>query len=189
MRRRFAAAALGAILAAVPYVPGWTQALPPPPPRSRPHLGPRRRRRRKDGFSATNQSISTSRRARPFRKPIVAFVGIWSDAAWTPQLCAALIVENVDRRRHRHDHLRLRADRRRATAGPAACCTAPASIRDGELKFQNSDGSQFAFKPFYADLVGHLATPKGQTYEAIFKTSLLDGLGPRPRRLGRPADG
>ena len=23
------------------------------------------------------------------------FVGIWSDAAWTPQLCAALIVENV----------------------------------------------------------------------------------------------
>ena len=42
-------------------------------------------------------------------------------------------------------------------------------IRDGELRFQNSDGSQFAFRPLYADLAGRLVTPKGQTYQAAFK--------------------
>src|SRR5204862_539927 len=42
-------------------------------------------------------------------------------------------------------------------------------IRDGELRFQNSDGSQFAFKPLYSDLDGQLTTPKGQSYEAVFK--------------------
>ena len=42
-------------------------------------------------------------------------------------------------------------------------------IRDGELRFQNSDGSQFAFRPLYADLSGQLTTPQGQNYQAIFK--------------------
>jgi hypothetical protein len=42
-------------------------------------------------------------------------------------------------------------------------------IRDGELRFQNSDGSQFAFRPLYADLGGRLSTPQGQSYEAVFK--------------------
>jgi hypothetical protein len=45
-------------------------------------------------------------------------------------------------------------------------------IRDGELRFQNSDGSQFAFRPLYADLDGRLTTPKGQSYQAIFKKTL-----------------
>ena len=45
-------------------------------------------------------------------------------------------------------------------------------IRDGELRFQNSDGSQFAFRPLYADLAGRLTTPQGQSYEAIFKKTL-----------------
>ena len=43
------------------------------------------------------------------------------------------------------------------------------ALRDGELRFQNSDGSQFAFRPFYADLEGRLTTPQGQEYQAIFK--------------------
>ena len=42
-------------------------------------------------------------------------------------------------------------------------------IRDGELKFQNSDGSQFAFRLVYADLDGRLTTPQGQSHQAIFK--------------------
>jgi hypothetical protein len=42
-------------------------------------------------------------------------------------------------------------------------------IRDGELRFQNSDGSQFAFRPLYADLDGRLITPQGQNYQAVFK--------------------
>ena len=99
------------------------------------------------------------------------FVGIWSDASWTPQLCAALVVENV------------------AADGTATIVYAfgpmgsvPRSsggvlhgtgiIRDGELRFQNSDGSQYAFRPLYSDLGGKLTTPQGQTYGAVFKRAL-----------------
>ena len=42
-------------------------------------------------------------------------------------------------------------------------------VRNGELRFQNSDGSQFAFRPLYADLDGRLTTPQGQSYRAVFK--------------------
>jgi hypothetical protein len=42
-------------------------------------------------------------------------------------------------------------------------------IEGGELKFQNADGSQYGFKPFYSDLSGHWTTPKGENYETIFK--------------------
>ena len=96
------------------------------------------------------------------------FLGLWSDASWTPQLCAALIVERV-------------APDGTATivyvfgpmgANPRASrgiLHGTGIIRDGELRFQNSDGSQFAFRPVYADLGGRLTTPQGQSYEAIFK--------------------
>jgi hypothetical protein len=96
------------------------------------------------------------------------FVGIWSDASWTPQLCAALIVERVT------------PDGTAAIVyvfGPMSANPRGARgilhgtgiIRDGELRFQNSDGSQFAFRPLYADLGGRLSTPQGQSYEAVFK--------------------
>ena len=97
-----------------------------------------------------------------------SFLGIWSDAAWSPQLCAALIVQNV-------------APDGTATIvyafgpmgsnprGPGGVLHGTGVIRDGELKFQNSDGSQFAFRPLYADLDGKLTTPQGQTHEAVFK--------------------
>jgi hypothetical protein len=42
-------------------------------------------------------------------------------------------------------------------------------IRGGELLFQNSDGSQFAFRPGIVDLEGRLTTPKGQIFKATFK--------------------
>jgi hypothetical protein len=99
-----------------------------------------------------------------------AFVGIFSDAAWNPQLCAALVVENV-------------TDDGTATIiyaygpmgtngrGPGGVLNGTGIVRNGELKFQNSDGTQFLFKPFYSDLDGHLVTPKGQAYETIFKRS------------------
>lgn len=99
------------------------------------------------------------------------FLGIWSDAAWTPQLCAALIVETV-------------APDGTATIlyafgptgsnarGPGGVLNGTGIVRDGELRFQNSDGSQFVFRPFYADLDGRLTTPQGQSYRAIFKKSL-----------------
>jgi hypothetical protein len=45
-------------------------------------------------------------------------------------------------------------------------------IRDGELRFQNSDGTQFTFRPGIADLIGRMTTPSGQSYEAAFKKTL-----------------
>jgi hypothetical protein len=96
------------------------------------------------------------------------FLGIWSDAAWTPQLCAALVIENI-------------APDGTATIlyafgpigsnarGPGGVLNGTGVVRDGELRFQNSDGSQFAFRPLYADLDGRLTTPQGQSYRAIFK--------------------
>lgn len=102
--------------------------------------------------------------AGPYRQ----FIGIFSDAAWTPQLCAALVVENV-------------SPDGRATIiyafGPmdsnpsvhGGVLNGTGIIRGGELKFQNSDGSLYSFRPFYSDLEGHWLTPQGQAYEAIFK--------------------
>lgn len=99
------------------------------------------------------------------------FVGIWSDASWTPQLCAALIVENVQ-----PDGTALilyifgpMSSNARAAGG---ILRGTGVIRDGELRFQNSDGSQFAFRPLYADLDGRLTTPRGQIYQAVFKKTL-----------------
>jgi len=97
-----------------------------------------------------------------------SFVGIFSDAAWNPQLCAALIVENVS------------GDGTATITyafGPIASGSKIAGgvlhgtgvVKDGALLFQNTDGSQYAFQPFYSDLAGRWTTPKGQTYEAIFK--------------------
>jgi hypothetical protein len=45
-------------------------------------------------------------------------------------------------------------------------------IRDGELRFQNSDSTQFAFRPGIADLIGRMTTPSGQSYQAAFKKTL-----------------
>ena len=45
-------------------------------------------------------------------------------------------------------------------------------IRDGELRFQNSDSTQFAFRPGIADLIGRMTTPSGQSYQATFKKTL-----------------
>jgi hypothetical protein len=42
-------------------------------------------------------------------------------------------------------------------------------IRDGALLFQNSDGTQFVFRPALADLDGRMTTPKGATFETTFK--------------------
>jgi hypothetical protein len=99
------------------------------------------------------------------------FVGMWSDAAWTPQLCAALIVENVQ------------PDGTAAlvyvfgpmgsnTRRPGGVLHGTGIIRDGELRFQNSDGSQFSFRPLYGDLDGRLTMPQGQSYQAVFKKTL-----------------
>lgn len=96
------------------------------------------------------------------------FLGIWSDAAWTPQLCAALIVENVTPD-GTATILYAFGPIGSNAHGPGGVLNGTGIVRDGELRFQNSDGSQFAFRPLYADLDGRLTTPQGQTYRAVFK--------------------
>jgi hypothetical protein len=97
------------------------------------------------------------------------FIGIFSDAAWTPQLCAALIVQNVQPDGTAsivYAYGPMGSNVRGAAGG---VLNGTGIIQNGELRFQNSDGSQFAFKPLYSDLDGQLTTPKGQSYEAMFK--------------------
>ncbi len=99
------------------------------------------------------------------------FVGIWSDASWTPQLCAALIVEHVTpdgTARIVYVFGPMGAAPRGKGGVPGGVLRGTGIIRDGELRFQNSDGSQFAFRPLYADLGGRLTTPQSQSYEAVF---------------------
>jgi hypothetical protein len=96
------------------------------------------------------------------------FIGIWSDASWTPVLCAALIVENVAPD-GTATILYIFGPMGASGRGAGGVLQGTGIIRDGELKFQNSDGSQFAFRPLYADLAGRLTTPKNQTYQAVFK--------------------
>jgi hypothetical protein len=101
-------------------------------------------------------------------EPYRRFLGAWSDAAWDANTCAALIVDNVD------------PDGTTSiiyTYGPLGSSARVAGgtlrgtgiIRDGELRFQNSDGTQFAFRSGIADLIGRMTAPTGQSYEAAFK--------------------
>lgn len=96
------------------------------------------------------------------------FLGVWSDAAWDLRTCAALIVADI------------KGDGTASIVyvygpldtGPPArggVLHGTGVVRDGELRFQNSDGTQFAFRPGLADLQGRLTTPHGQTFSATFK--------------------
>jgi hypothetical protein len=96
------------------------------------------------------------------------FIGIWSDASWTPLLCAALVVENVAPD-GTATILYVFGPMGANARSPGGVLQGTGIIRDGELRFQNSDGSQFVFRPLYADLDGRLTTPKDQSYEAVFK--------------------
>ena len=99
------------------------------------------------------------------------FLGAWSDAAWDANTCAALIVENIDPDGAAaiiYAYGPLGSNAR----GSGGTLHGTGIIRDGELRFQNSDGTQFTFRPGIADLIGRMTTPSGQSYEAAFKKTL-----------------
>jgi hypothetical protein len=100
--------------------------------------------------------------------PFRPFVGVWSDASWTPALCAALIVRGVTAD-GTASIVYVFGPMGSNARGAGGVLNGTGVIRDGELRFQNSDGSQFAFRPLYADMQGRLTTPQGQSYDAIFK--------------------
>jgi len=182
MPRRFGLIAVVLVSLAAP---SWAQApiplgspLPPPgpplagpPPAGPPSAGLPPEAQAPQGREFCQQSVSfTVAPQDSVPDAYRAFVGIFSDAAWNPQLCAALIVENVSNDGTAtivYAYGPMGTNGR----GPGGVLNGTGVIRQGELKFQNSDGTQFSFKPFYSDLDGHLVTPKGQAYEAIFKRS------------------
>jgi hypothetical protein len=104
-------------------------------------------------------------------EPYRGFLGAWSDAAWDANTCAALIVDNID---PNGTASIIYAYGPLGSNAPVTGGTLHGTgiIRDGELRFQNSDGTQFAFRPGIADLIGRMTTPSGQSYEAAFKKTL-----------------
>ena len=101
-------------------------------------------------------------------EPYRRFLGVWSDAAWDANTCAALIVDDV-RPDGAASIIYVFGPMGSSARVPGGVLHGSGIIRDDELRFQNSDGTQFAFRPAIADLVGHMTTPKGQTYQADFK--------------------
>jgi hypothetical protein len=96
------------------------------------------------------------------------FLGAWTDAAWDANTCAALIVDNV-KSDGTASIIYVYGPLGPNTRVPGGVLHGTGVIHDDELRFQNSDGTQFTFRPAIADLVGQMTTPKGQTYQAAFK--------------------
>ncbi len=96
------------------------------------------------------------------------FIGVWSDAAWDAKTCAALIVEDV-----KPDGIAsiIYVVGPQGSKSPVseAVLHGTGSIRAGELRFQNTDGSQYAFRPGLVDMVGHWVNPNGESFQATFK--------------------
>src|SRR5262249_39946089 len=96
------------------------------------------------------------------------FLGIWSDATWDERTCAALIVENIDPE-GTASIIYVYGPLGSGASTPGGVLHGTGVIRGDELLFQNSDGTQFAFRPAIVDLVGRMTTAKGQSFQATFK--------------------
>jgi hypothetical protein len=96
------------------------------------------------------------------------FVGVWSDAAWDPRTCAALIVENI-RPDGAASIMYIVGPQGSNSPVPGQVLHGTGVIRGGELRFQNSDGAQFAFRPGLVDMTGHMINPQGESFQATFK--------------------
>jgi hypothetical protein len=98
------------------------------------------------------------------------FLGVWSDAAWGPDACAALVVEDIDRT-GTATILYVYGPLSSGRPAPGGVLRGTGIVRDGALRFQNSDGTQFVFRPDIADLMGQMTTPRGDRFTAVFKRS------------------
>jgi hypothetical protein len=96
------------------------------------------------------------------------FLGAWTDAAWDANTCAALIVDDV-RPDGTASIIYVYGPLETNARVSGGILHGTGIIRDDELRFQNSDGTQFVFRPAIADLVGQMTTPNGQTYQSAFK--------------------
>jgi hypothetical protein len=98
------------------------------------------------------------------------FVGVWSDAAWDVRTCAALVVEGVQPD-GTASIIYVYGPQGSGSAVAGAVLHGTGVIRNGELRFQNSDGSQYAFRPGVVDMTGHWIDPKGASFAATFKAT------------------
>jgi len=139
-----------------------------PPPIAEPQAPPRMAEPQA-GRVFCEQSISY-RLADPSTIPesYQRFLGAWTDAAWDANTCAALIVDDV-KSDGTASIIYVYGPLGPNTRVPGGVLHGTGVIRDDELRFQNSDGTQFTFRPAIADLDGHMTTPNGQTYQAAFK--------------------
>lgn len=96
------------------------------------------------------------------------FVGVWSDAAWDPRTCAALIVADVGAD-GTASIMYIYGPQGSSSAVQGGVLHGTGVIRGGELRFQNSDGTQFAFRPGLVDMTGHMINPQGESFQATFK--------------------
>jgi hypothetical protein len=98
------------------------------------------------------------------------FLGVWSDASWDPKTCAALIVQDV-KSDGAASIIYVYGPEGSSSTVPGAVLHGIGIIRDDELRFQNNDGSQYAFRPGLVDMSGHWINPKGESYQATFKAT------------------
>jgi hypothetical protein len=98
------------------------------------------------------------------------FVGMWSDAAWDIKTCAALIVQDV-KPDGAASIIYVYGPQGSNSPVTGAVLRGTGVIRGDQLRFQNSDGSQYAFRPGLVDLVGHWIDPKGESFQATFKAT------------------
>jgi hypothetical protein len=109
------------------------------------------------------------------------FLGPWSDAAWDANTCAALVVENIDPDGTAAIIYAYGPLGSNARVG-GGILHGTGIIRGGELRFQNSDGTQFAFRPGIADLIGRMTTPR-----PIIRSCIQEGIvNPAPNSVIRP---
>jgi hypothetical protein len=98
------------------------------------------------------------------------FVGVWSDAAWDAKTCAALIVEDV-KPDGTGSLIYIYGPEGSNSSVPGGVLHGTGVIRNGQLRFQNSDASQYAFRPGLIDMTGHWINPQGQSFQATFKST------------------
>ena len=98
------------------------------------------------------------------------FLGVWSDAAWDPKTCAALIVQDV-KPDGAASIIYVYGPEGSSSTVPGAVLHGTGIIRNDELRFQNNDGSQYAFRPNLVDMSGHWINPKGESFQATFKAT------------------
>lgn len=142
--------------------PATAQPLPPAglPPGAAPPEGARVFCNQSVGFALAPRARVPARYRR--------FLGVWSDAAWGPDSCAALIVQDIDRA-GTAKILYVYGPLGPSEPGPGGVLRGTGVIRNGILRFQNSDGTQFAFRPEVIDLAGRMTTPQGESFTATFK--------------------